>query len=129
MRDALQVCLVERVGDLCSDLQCLIERERTFFDPRGERLALEMRHHQVMSAIDAADVVDAADVRMVQSRDGARLALETGSQIGIAGDLGRQDLDRDRPIEPRVACAVDFTHPARADQRDDVVRAETAAGL
>ena len=46
MDDALPMCLVERVGDLDSDLQRLVERERAFLEARGERLAVEMRHHR-----------------------------------------------------------------------------------
>ena len=115
MRDALPVRLVERVGDLDRDLQRLVERQRPFLEARGQRLAVEMRHDQVVRAIDAADVVDAADVGMVQGRDGASLALEAGPHIGIASDVARQDLDRDRAIEPRVAGPVDLAHAARAD--------------
>ena len=46
MHDALPMRLVERVGDLGCDLQRLVERERAFLEARGERLAVEMRHHQ-----------------------------------------------------------------------------------
>ena len=126
MRDALAVRLVERVGDLDRDLQRLVERQRPFLEARGQRLALEMRHDEVVRAIDAADVVDAADVGMVQGRDGASLALEAGPQIGIASDLTRQDLDRDCPIEARVAGFVDLTHAAQPDLGSDFVRAEAA---
>ena len=50
-----------------------------------------------------ADVVDAADVRMVERRDGPRLALEACAQVGVASKSARQDLDRDGAIESRVA--------------------------
>ena len=76
MDDALAMRLVEGVGDLNGDLQRLVQRERPFLEPRGQGLALEMRHDQVVRAIDAADIVDAADMRMVQRSDGASLALE-----------------------------------------------------
>jgi hypothetical protein len=118
MRDALAVRLVERLGDLDRNLQRLVQRQRPVLQPRGQRLAVQMRHDQVVRAIDAADVVDATDVGMVQGRDGASLALEARPRIGIASDLTRQDLDRDRPIEARVTCSVDFTHaPRRAGRR------------
>ena len=39
-----------------------------------------------------ADVVDAADVRMVEGRDGARLALEARPQLGIVSNLTRRIL-------------------------------------
>ncbi len=98
-----------------------------FLEPRGERLALEVRHDEEVRAVGFADVVDAADVRMIERSDRARLALE--AQIGIAGNLGREDLDRDAAIEPRVAGLVDLAHPARAraERADDFVRAKSGA--
>ena len=128
MDDALAMRLVERVGDLDGDLQRLVERERPFLEARGQRLALEMRHDQVVRAIDAADVVDAADVGMVQRGDGAGLALEPGPQIGIASNLTRQDLDGDRSIEACVAGSVDLAHAAGSEGGDDLIRAEPGAG-
>ncbi len=75
-----------------------------------------------------ADVVDAADVRMVQRRDRAGLALEARTPIGIAGQFARQHLDRHRAIEARVARAVDLPHSAGAQRADDFVRAEPRSG-
>ena len=39
-----------------------------------------------------------------------------------------QNLQRDVAIELRVAGAVDLAHAARANQRDDLIRAETGTG-
>ena len=86
-----------------------------------------MRHDQVVRAIDGADVVDAADVGMVERRDRAGLALEACPQIGIAANVTRQDLDRDRTVQPRVAGFVDLAHPAGAERADDFIRTEPCA--
>ncbi len=92
MDDALAMRLVERVGDLGSDLQRLVERERPFLEARSQRLALEMRHDEVVSALDAADVVDAADVGMVERSDGASLALEALPQFWIVATCSGRTL-------------------------------------
>ena len=76
MDDSLLMRLVEGVRDLDGNLQCLVQRERTLLEPCGQCLAFEVRHDQVVRAVYAADVVDAADTRMVQRGDSARLALE-----------------------------------------------------
>ncbi len=128
MDDALAMRLVERVGNLGGNLQRLVERERPLLETRRERLAVEMRHDKVVRAIDMPDVVDAADVRMVQRGNGSCLLFESGAKIGIAGDVTGQDLDGDGAIEARVAGFVDLTHPARAQGADDLIRAETGAG-
>ena len=74
------------------------------------------------------DVVQRADVRMVERRDGARFALEALAELGIGGECVGQDLDRDDAIEPRVARLVDLAHAAGADEREDFVGAEAGAG-
>ena len=50
-----------------------------------------------------ADVVERADVRMRERRDGARFALEALRRSRIGRERRRQDLDRDGASEARVA--------------------------
>ena len=68
------------------------------------------------------DVVDRADVRMVQRGGRARLAAEPVERLGVAGDVLRQKLERDGPAEPGVFGLVDDTHPAVAEFGHDAVR-------
>ena len=65
---------------------------------------------------------------MRERGDGLRFALEARAAIRIAGNAGRQDLDRDVAIEPRVARAVDLAHAAGADRGDHLIRPESGAG-
>ena len=53
-----------------------------------------------------------------------RFALESLADVGSEDAALRQDLDRDGPVEARVARLVDLAHPARADEGADLVRAE-----
>ena len=41
----------------------------------------------------------------------------------------RQDLDRDRPVQPRIPCAIDLAHAAGGDRSHHFVGAEPCAGL
>ncbi len=95
-----------------------------------ERLALdELEHHVVqLGALDrrAADVVDRADVRVVEGRDALRLALEARAELRVGREQRRQQLERHVAIEPRVAGAVDLAHPARAERSHDLVGAQPA---
>ena len=50
-------------------------------------------------AVVLADVVDRADVRMVQRRGDARLAPEAFERLGVRGQLARQELERDLTAE------------------------------
>jgi hypothetical protein len=45
-----------------------------------------------------------------------------------ARERRRENLDRDGAIEPRIAGAIDFTHTACADERDNFINAEARAG-
>ncbi len=57
-----------------------------------------------------ADVVQRADVRVVQRGDGLRFTLEPG-QVGRVGREGRrQHLERDDAIETGVAGAIHLAH-------------------
>ena len=62
---------------------------------------------------------------VVQRRDGAGLALEALAELRIAGDVRREHFDRNRAVEPRIASFVDFTHPAAAERRNDLIRTQT----
>ena len=82
-----------------------------------------------MDAIELANIVEAADVGMVQGRDGARLALEALPGIVSNGEQGPQNFDRYSAPEPRVGCLVDLSHPARAERVRDAVGSELRASL
>ena len=96
--------------------------------PRASRAASvspsQVLHHQEVGLALAPDVVQRADVRMVQRGDGLRLALEPLLHLGIVGEVGREDLDRDRAVQPRVGRLVDLAHAAGAERDPDFIRPE-----
>ncbi len=59
-----------------------------------------------------ANVMKRANVRMVQTRDRARLALEPLAQISIVGKMLRKHFDSDDTVEACVFSLVDFARPA-----------------
>src|SRR5439155_809261 len=64
---------------------------------------------------------------MIQRRQHLGFALEAGHALGVGGEVGEQDFERDVAVQARVASAIDFAHAARAEQRDDLVRADFCA--
>jgi hypothetical protein len=117
---------VER-STLYRDRQCLCGRQRTLRQPVRQRLAVEQLHDEERRAVVLADVVQRTDVRVGQLRDRARFAIEARAELRVRGQRGRQDLDGDGPVEPRVAGLVDFAHAARANGAEDFVRTEACA--
>lgn len=72
-------------------------------------------------------IVNRANIWMIESRGGARLALKTFSRSQCAKRL-RQNLDRDLAMEPGVPSLIDFAHTALTDGRQDLVGAEPLTG-
>ncbi len=91
------------------------------------RLALDVLHGEEQLPAVLADVVDVADVLVMDARLGARLAVEALAQAGSRGDLAGQELERDRAIEGQVRGQVDLAHPALAEPALDHEVGEAAA--
>ena len=128
MDDALLVRRFQRVSDLLRDGQRLVDRDRPARDALREVLALDEFHHERADAAGFFETVDVGDVRMVQRGQGPGLALKPRDPLRVGGERLGQDLDRDGAIQLRVPRAVDFTHAAGAERRQDLVRAEACAG-
>jgi hypothetical protein len=98
--------------------QGFVERQRTLFEDLCQRLAFHPFHDQVVRA----DVVERADVGMIQRGDGPRLAFKT------VVEFARGNLDGDGPAEACVGAVVHLAHAALADQSRDLIRAKLVSG-
>ena len=78
-------------------------------------------HGNESLAVLLADVVNRANVRVIQRRCGLRLALETGQCLGIAGNVLRQKLERNKAMKASVLSLVDDTHTAAAELFENAV--------
>ena len=58
---------------------------------------------------------------MAETRRGLRLAKESLANVATKRELGRQQLHRDAPLEPEVACTVDDRHAAATDLAVDLI--------
>ena len=72
MDDSFLVRRLEGVGDLQRDVQRLVERNRAVAQSFGQRRPLDQFHHEEIGA----DIVERADVRMIQRGNGSRFPLE-----------------------------------------------------
>ena len=80
-----------------------------------ERLPLEKLHGEVGATVVFANVVDCADIRMIQGRSSAGFAPKPLQHRQLAGDLVRQKFERHKAPEAGVLSLVDHPHPATAD--------------
>ena len=111
-----------------SDVDGVIHRQRSARDPLLERLPRVVRHHDVQLAVGGlVDLVDRADVRVIEGGGGLRLLEEPLFRRSVPRQVWGEHLDRDLTVEARVLGQVDDAHPALAELRADRVRAEREA--
>ena len=113
MNNVLLMCHFQCAGDLHGVLQALLQPQRT-----GQGIAINVLHHQVIWS----DIVNLADIGMIQRRNGLRLAFEA------LAELSSGNFDRHVAFQTWISGAVNFPHTARADKRNDLIRAEFVAG-
>ena len=90
-------------------------------DPVLERLAFQQLHGDEVASVVLANLVDRADIWVVQSGGGASFALKTVERERIFFRLGRQELERDMAAQVDVLGFVDNAHPSAAQLREDTV--------
>jgi hypothetical protein len=122
--DAALVGGRERLGHRDAQLPDALDRQAASCNVLVEALPLDQLHRQEAGRGVVLDRVQGDDVRVVERRYGARLALEALEPLRVRGEALRQHLERDVAAEPGVARAVDLAHPARAQRGDDLVAAE-----
>ena len=69
-----------------------------------------------------ADVVEHADVGVVQAGNRFRFALEALLRCRVARNIRRQNLDGHGAIQPGIFRAIYLAHTARAKRREYLVR-------
>ena len=55
--------------------------------------------------------------------------LEAGAELRVVGECVRHDFDRDRAIEPGVACPIHLAHAACPERLFDPIRSQLAVGF
>jgi hypothetical protein len=102
----------------------LIEAQGPLAELRGQGMPVNELHDEVGSPIVLADIVQSADVRMIERGGGLRLTLEADSEILALSFGGVDDFDSDRPAKPDVASSIDLPHGAFAEQAFELIGTE-----
>jgi hypothetical protein len=71
-------------------------------------------------AAGLSEIVNGDDVRMVQGGQGAGFPGESSGERLVTGERFGKNLERDKAIELRLPGLEDATHPALADQFEDL---------
>ena len=122
MHDPFRMRSIQRIRHLNSQVHHSIGFQRPSRDEVLERGSFQIFHDNEGLAVFLANVVNGADVGMVQGRSRLRLALKTAQRLRIAGDFIRQELERNKAVQPGVFRLVHHPHAAAQLFQNPVVR-------
>jgi hypothetical protein len=127
MDDAFGVRGVECIGDFDSDIEKAIEFEGLPGDEVFERNAVEKLHDNEGFAVLFTDVVDGANVGVIEGGSGLRFPFETGKGLRIFGDRVGKELEDDTAMKTGVVGLIDDAHTTAANSFDDAVMGDGLA--
>ena len=127
MNDARAMGGIERVCDVNSKRQQQIGFKGLAGDAVLQHDAIQKLHGDKCFPILLANVINGADVGMVQSRRSLRLAPKTGEHIWITRNIFGQEFERDKTLQARVFGLVDHAHPSATEFLDNAVVRESLA--
>ena len=123
MNDALGVRGLQRIRDLNGDMEETIEFHRLAGDDVLQRCAVQEFHGDERAPGVFANIVNRADVGMIQRRGRLRLTFEPRQHLRVFGDLVRQEFQRHKAVQTGILRLVDHTHsPAAQFLHDAVMR-------
>ena len=121
MHDALRMCSVQSIGHLHSQIEDFLDIQRLAPNQVLERLSLQQLHGDEGPAVSFVDLVDCADVWMIQRRCSKGFPLEAFASGRIPGQLFRQKLQGHMAAQLEVFRFVDHTHAAATKLFQDAV--------
>jgi hypothetical protein len=105
----------QSVGDLHPARKHQLRIRRPFFDHLVQALAGDVLHHDVRFAVRLADLVNRADVRMVDDSRQPRLAQLRGPHLLLGLGTAFEQLQHDRPLQQRVVGQKHHSAASRTD--------------
>src|SRR5712691_11629433 len=93
---------LQRIGNLNRKVYEVIGLKRLARDALTKRLAFEQLHGEERPRFLSANVVNDADIGVIQSRGGARLPLKALDRGEVFGVIIGQELQRDGAAQARV---------------------------
>ena len=127
VHDAVAVRDGQRLGHGDPNFENFVQRHRALAQSFRQSFAFQKLHHQVIGAILRSDVVELADMRMVQRRNRSAFALHALLQFRRGRKVRSQNFDGHRAIKAGITGAINLSHAACAQQRLDFVRTEFRA--
>src|SRR4051812_11047824 len=127
MNNSLCMRIRQRLAHIANNSFCATQLDGLTLAKVCEGPAGYERHREDRIAVIFTEIEYRNDVRMLKSRNNARLTPKAGQELGICGVDSWQHLQRHVAINYRLVCSVDGGHTALAQGFDDAVRPELAS--
>ena len=121
MDDPLRVRRVQRIAHLNPEVQKCFGLERSGSDKLLERLALQQLHRHERLALELTNVVNRADVGVVERGSRLGFAAEALQSLLIVRQSLGQELEGDEAIEARVLRLIHYPHAAATELFEDTI--------
>ena len=125
--DPLAVGRVQCVGNLNGDVEQGLAVQRAAGNAVLQRLAIQELHGNEWLSLGLADLIDGADVGMIERRCRAGLAAEALQRLRVLGYVRRKEFESYETAEFSVFGLVDDTHPPAAQLLGDAVMRDCLA--
>jgi hypothetical protein len=121
VHDALAVRGIESIGHFNRKREQALLVHRPPFNRVFQRLASQAFHHDEQMSIMLANLMDGADVGMVQRRGCASLPTKALQSLRVLRGIVGQKLQRHEAAQQRVFRLINHSHSAAAEEFDDPV--------
>jgi len=121
MDDALNVCGIERIRDLDTEIQELLQRERLAVNVMAQGIAVDELHGDERLAVLLANVINSADVRVVEGGSGMGFSAEAFEGQRILPQIFWKKFQGDCAVEAHILSLEDHAHTASAKSFQDAV--------
>ena len=125
VHDAFAMRGVERVGHLDREIEQVVEFHGAAGDDVLQRLAVEKFHGDEGFAVRFSDIVNRANVGMVQGGGSLGFPLETREGLRVFRDIVGQEFQRDETMEAHVFGLINHAHPTAAKAFEDAIVRES----
>ena len=112
---------IEGIGDLDREGKQDVEIQRTASNRVLQGLAFEELHRDEGAAVLLADVVDGADVRVIERRGRLGFALEARQRSGVQGNFVGQKLQCDEAVKAGVLSLINHAHTSTTEFFNDLI--------
>src|ERR1700686_4478266 len=123
MDDAGCVSSGQSTGDLRGEIEHFAKFQRRVSHALAQRYAFDKFSCYEVDRIGLVDLMYGDDVGMIQRGRSLRFLDKASHAVPMSSHLSRQNLQRNFPIKFRILGQINFTHPARAEWRADLIAA------